>query len=342
MGMKKASNAILALCRSYYGKRLTTDDFDRLLSCKTLSEFSSVLKEYEFYSPFLESAASDSLRLEEIVHKSVIERYMSICRYERAIGNSFYDYFLTRIEINEILRATMLIIGGHPEEYIVTASPFVARKVSIDLYAMAAARSLEELGRALKGSEYDKTFSRCLLSQNRTYLLFESEFEKFFDDYLSRLCKKCYRGSEYDEVLRLIKLEHDLEMISRRIRSLRFNPSFASGYVSAGASPTFTMLSPRQLRSIKESKSSGELSAALRSTPYRFLARAEANEVEKLCSLEIFLRANKQIRFSPNPGTVTYCYLYLAENERKNLVSIIEGIKYGISPEEIRSTLIVR
>ena len=47
------------------------------------------------------------------------------------------------------------------------------------------------------------------------------------------------------------------------------------------------------------------------------------------------------IRFSLSPPIVLVSYVFLEETEILNLISIIEGIKYRLAPEEIRKMLII-
>ena len=47
------------------------------------------------------------------------------------------------------------------------------------------------------------------------------------------------------------------------------------------------------------------------------------------------------IRFSISPQIVLMSYVFLEETEILNLITIIEGIKYRLSPDEIRKMLIV-
>ena len=51
--MAKGANAVLALSRALYGKRLTEADYDALVNCKTLTEFTGVLKSKPEYEALL-------------------------------------------------------------------------------------------------------------------------------------------------------------------------------------------------------------------------------------------------------------------------------------------------
>ncbi|MGN1417797.1 MAG: V-type ATPase subunit, partial [Acutalibacteraceae bacterium] len=112
--MSKASNAVLALSRAFYGKRLNEKQYNDLLSCKSINEIASYLRSSTVYSSAFEGvpAADFTARsLEDIIDRFRFERFMSICRYELAIGNDFYKYFIVKTETEQILRCTLLMLG---------------------------------------------------------------------------------------------------------------------------------------------------------------------------------------------------------------------------------------
>ena len=48
----------------------------------------------------------------------------------------------------------------------------------------------------------------------------------------------------------------------------------------------------------------------------------------------------KKLRFSTNPSVVLFCYIFLAENELTNIIHIIEGVRYGLAPDDIATLLV--
>ena len=71
--MKASSNAILALSRSFYGKRLTNADFDALLHCSSVGEAAQFLL---LKTPYADAIAESGVTsftarfLEELVSNS--------------------------------------------------------------------------------------------------------------------------------------------------------------------------------------------------------------------------------------------------------------------------------
>ena len=113
--MGKGANAVLALSRAFYGKRLREADYDALVGCRTLGEFAAYLKSNTEYADILSAPGipMTAEALEELAAKQQFEHFASICRYELAIGNRFYEFFLLKNEIEQILRCTVSLLSGN-------------------------------------------------------------------------------------------------------------------------------------------------------------------------------------------------------------------------------------
>ena len=188
--MSNASNAVLALCRAYYGKRLTKEKFDALISCDSVSELIASLREEAYYASFLEIVAPEAFAVEDAIRRSLFSRYGSICRFEKAIGSRFFELFIVRAEIDELLRFILLLSGGQSGDYIIGLSPELSKRTDIDLFALAGLKSFGELSAFLAGSRYEKVIASCLAFEKPSYLVFETAFERYYDEFLKELIRK--------------------------------------------------------------------------------------------------------------------------------------------------------
>lgn len=336
--MNKASNAVLALCRAFYGKCITEDVYAELSCCKSLNELLTSLRAKTVYADVLENALADTVSIEESAKRFLFDRYMSICRYQLAVGNKFYDYFITGIEVDEILKATLHMFGNNTDEYMINFSPFVDRHVSVDLYALGRANSFEEIQSALEGTEYEKLYRQCLNTTDKTYLTFEETFNKYLDDYLLKLSKKCYKGKELKEVLEIVRMQKDIALISRMVRICKYYPFMIATGNAKLTVPELTLLTKKQFNALVNSTTEGEIKEALSNTVYK---NCVGENTETQLYRLVYRKCKKQIRFSSCPGTVTYCYMFLAENEKRNITYITEGIKYSVAPENIKAGIVI-
>lgn len=343
--MSKAANAVLALSRAFYGKRLTSKQYADLLSCKSINEVASYLRTRTVYETAFSGASYASFTgdaLENVIERFRMERFVSLCRYELAIGNNFYKYFLVKTEVEQILRCTLLMIGGCSEEYLMNFGDFLDRHLSIDLYALGKADSLEAMADALKKTPYEKIFRKCLSDPERSYLTFELAFDSYFEKFQEDLIKKCFSGKEEQQLKNLYSRMYDVSYIKKQLRiAAYYKNNLAVSSLVGPSSVSMTLFSEKQLRALSACKSESEIRQALLQGPYRdYYTENDGASLEEQTYKGFYNYCKKNIRFSSKPGVVMSCYLFLAQNEVNNIVRIIEGIKYSVSPQEIKKSLV--
>ena len=62
-------------------------------------------------------------------------------------------------------------------------------------------------------------------------------------------------------------------------------------------------------------------------------------DTEKVMEDYAHTRLIKGLRYYNDPAAIMICYMLLAEYEVRNIVRIVEGVRYGVEPEEIRRSL---
>ncbi|MCM1545096.1 MAG: V-type ATPase subunit [Ruminococcus sp.] len=343
--MSKAANAVLALSRAFYGRRLSEKQYSDLLSCKSMNEIASYLRTRTAYDKaFSGVQASDfsAKLLEDVIMKHKFDGFDSLCRFELAIGNEFYKYFIVQAEIDQILKCTLFILGGNTQGYLMQLSSFLGRHLSIDLYALGKAQTLDDIAAALEKTPYEKVFRKCLASDQITYLSFELAFNSYFESFQSSLIEHCFGGDEKKQMRELICRNFDKSFIEKQYRIIKYyKEAISSVNLIAPADISMTLLSARQLQEIISCESEDDFAEILKKTPYRnCVTDITKGSIEKQIYLNFYNYCKKKIRFSTYPAVVMYAYLFLAQVEASNIVKIIEGIKYGISQEEIKNALV--
>ena len=341
--VSKASNAVLALSRAFYGKRLSRQQYDALLACKNSNEIASYLKANTEYSKELsDSKLSDfpPRTLEDLVQKFRFSRFGALCRYELAIGDEFYKYFIMKTEVEQILRCTLLMFSKKTQSYLLQVHPFVDKHLGIDLFALGKADSFEEIALSLDKTRYGKLYRRCLENPKKSYLTFEMAFNAYFEKEFRVLVKKCGSKSEREAITGVAARSLDCKKLSAFWRALKYYPQSVESLAGAFSEPGgVTLLSESAVKRLKNCRSVEEFTSELEKTPYKSVSKKEA-DLEK--ELAFFLHAfcKKEIRFSSYPPVVMLCFLLLSQDEAMNLVRIIEGCKYGVPAQEVRKNLI--
>ena len=342
--MGKGANAVLALSRAFYGKRLQDADYDALVGCKTLGEFAAYLKAHTEYVDILSASGTlmTAEALEELVAKQQFEHFATLCRFELAIGNRFYQYFLLKNEIEQILRCTVSLLSGNSEIYLLQMNPFLDKHVRIDLFALGRANSLQEVLIALKRTPYERVYRSCLSSPRVSYLTFELAFQSFFETAVKELVKDCFEGAERKALSELICASFDVKLISAIERTLRsYKDVLPLSEVPLQTMVTMTRFSPNEIAAFTKFDYADSFLRSLQKSCYKdWFSFENPRSLEQQLSASLTALCKKQIRYSVYPGVVMFCYLLLSQVQTENLVRIIEGIRFQIPAQTLRDGLI--
>lgn len=344
--MYGASNALLALSRAFYGKRLTKEDFDALLHTRSVNEAAQYLSLHTPYADVINESGVTSFTarfLEELVSKHRFSTFESLCRYEMAIGDAFYRYFIMRDEVDQIERATLLLLGGNTEIYLQRVNSFLDKHLSIDLFALGRADSLEEIALSLDTTAYGKLYRRCLAAPKVDYFTFEQTFESWFSAEVQTLCRRCFSGAERKALLDLIARDADCRLIERVWRAKRFYPDSPELYTDLTSNEQkLTLFSEKERKALAASENVSQIIQVIQKSAYRgWLEDDDERRVEYKLECRLYEECRRLIRFSTYPSVVMFCYLQLSAVETKNLLRVIEGVKFQVPPQVIADNLIL-
>lgn len=342
--MSKAANAVLALARAFYGKRLTQKQYEELLSCKSTNEIASYLRTRTDYQNVIDSSGFTDFSekvLEDLVMKHNFEKLASFCRFELAIGSDFYKYFIIKTEIDEILNCTLRMLGGNRDGYLHEMNTFLDKHLGIDLFALGKANSLEEIALSLDKTQYGKIYRSCLSVENVNYLNFETAFSNYFESRTKQLVLKCFSGKEEKELIEIISRSLDCRLVDKISRILRYYSSLSLSPTSVTKSVALSLFNEKQLKRLASCKNFDAFKTEILNSPYKNVINFDADaDIERQMKVSLIAYCAKRIRFSSYPSVVMFCYIILSQNEVSNLVRIIEGKKYEISVQEIKNNLI--
>lgn len=340
--MSKAANAVMALSRGMYGKHITTAQYEQMLTMKNANEIAAFLKNNTPYAEALESTAISvwtSSQLDEAVNRYFFSCFSKLCRFEVASGQKFYKYYIVKTEISEILGCTMLILGGKKDDYLKSFNSFIDRYLTIDLFTLARADSLEDISKALEKTPYKRIFDSVMNKGDVNYFSFESAFLSYLKRYQKELISDCFGKKEEKEVCEAVAREYDVKFIRNLVRIIRYYGGSAE--MKKGISDNaITLFSQKQMKMLLECESLQELDEALKKTPYKELSSvSKAENIMTYTGNYLYNFYRKQLRFSQSPSVVMLSFLYLCKTESNNIVKIVEGNKYKIPQEEIRKSI---
>lgn len=344
MSVSYADNAVLAKAHAMYGKRLTKENYNDLLNCRSLGEIVSYLKTRTYYRTDFETLPTsiDSQQIEELLKMSLLKKCEKLCEYQLSIGESFYRYYIVQNDINQILTMLQLLIIGKPEKYLVTLPAFFNNRTQIDLYALAKVRSFQELLNVLKNTEYKAILERYSdnYKDDGIFILIENDLDKYLFSFLVHSVKHSKNHRKKKEIYEIINCRFDMYTLTKtyRLLSMGLTDEF---FLKRFVLKDYTNFSDKDLRLITNAKSATDIIRIIPSTYYKkdFL-KIDYKYIENAAQEMLMQKMHNGFRYYTNPTAVMLSYLFLAENEVKNIIHIVEAIKYNIPTEKVNSILI--
>lgn len=339
-----SENAVLAKARAMYGKRLTSRDYAELVNCRSLGELLNYLKTMTDYAGSFEAATKDigAAQIEELLRMHVLRRSEILCRYEISIGENLYRYFIVKNDIKQILAMIRLLIIGTPEKYLRNLPPFFNKHTELDLYELAAARSFDGLIGALDGSPYKKIVEPFAADYDKrgVYIKIEAQLNRYLRQLLLKVINRGNSAKGRQQIHDIINYMQDMETIVNIYRLIRLADA-DSDIIKDYIDTEFTNFSSREIKMLTNATKARDMFSLISETCYRKdFANVDFSYLEDAVQELMYRRFSHEIRYYTNATAVMFCYIFLAENEVRNIIHIVEGIRYGNPPEKISAMLV--
>ena len=343
--MKNKENALLAKIHVMYSKRLSDEDYSALASMTTNEDILSYLRNTERYGRYLQSYSSVTLtsgRLESIIKLAQLEMMASVCKMEMFLGEGLYRYFIERDEIEMILYCARYLDTDTIDDLFKRPN-FYAEHQKVSAYMLQKATSFEQLYTILRGSPYQKLVGPLISHgiENTGLAPLESVLFNYIYENAAKRIKKELHGKGKDELLDYICLLSDMKIIEALYRTVAHYPS-NSWYKSGLLVTLVTAFSDREIKALYSCDSTEKIIDKLNKSVYgkHFRKINDFEDIDRITDRIILDVSIKNVRYSQNPLLCVFSYHTLAEHEVKNITHIIEGIKYGLSSDEILRILV--
>ena len=342
-----SSNVILAKARAMHGRRLKEQNYNDLLACRSVREVADYLKSHTEYAKVLSGIAQNEIHrglLEARLRQKLLEDNASLCRYEITVGEHLSQYFIRRNETEQILRAILFLEAGTPEEFLFSIPAFLFRHSRVNLRALSRIQSYDDLLRALNHTPYQKILEPFRPDENGwiDYTGIESALYSCLYSYVFDIIRRYARGETAEQLNDILKSFIDLTDFTRIVRlklSYRANPAF----IRKALLP-YGNFTSRTIDRMLECSTREDFTAAIGSTQIGKRALKFRSGYESLGMIPRtmnFRICRHYIDFSTHPAVVLISYLFTAETEISDIITIVEGIRYRLAPEEIRKLLVV-
>ena len=346
--MSQASNVLLTKSRAMFGKRLTGQNISELLNCQTVTEVAAYHKNNTHYAYALRNIDDSNVhrgQLEAALDELMQSELTALSKYRVDAGEYMRSFMVYSTQIREILKFLRLLSAGRAGEYVFAMPTYFVKRDGLDPIKMAQAKDYEEFLRAMSGTVFYKILRSISVGEDGTidYTMIEHSLYSHLFSYAESVIRKNFRGSAKDDLLGLLGTRSEL---SSFLNIYRFKKYYKDCGEDLARSLVFDFnykISKRTFDKMLSAESAEDVLEIFRSETFygRELGDIDEEYIDQVVNRLSYKRVRHLMRFSTDPTVAVFSYILLSGIERKDIVTIIEGVRYRVSSDVIASMITI-
>lgn len=337
--------ALTTKIASMSGKFLTADDYKQMISLKSPSEIAMYLKNQTVYSQFFAHVDVGTLHrdaIERLLKESLVNYMDKIIHYFNGKDRQFIQSFYLKYEVDDLKRVARLISIDKDYDHLRDKLVFAGRYRYLNVEQIVKAKSLNELIQALSGTVYEPFLRNFLdrpvegalyrleMSLDKTYFSVLHEGVKHLSLNDRQVFYELY-GSWIDML--------NLQWIYRGKKYYNLLPEEIFNYtLNRGRKFDY-----RKIKQFCYARDIEDFVSQARTTPYAFMFKGDPEQdvfMERRMNRYMYFRLKSALhRFRMDISPVL-AYLALIEFEMRDIISLIENVRYRMGYDEAQKYLI--
>jgi V/A-type H+-transporting ATPase subunit C len=341
----QSSLAMAAKAKAMYGKHLKSDDYTELLRKKTVQEIAGYLKSETAFKSVLQGINEFAIHrghLEMLIRQTFYLDFLELIRYGQSNKDHFYEYGVLMIEMKQILMTIRLLSETDKTNQIAQLPIFANRMISFDVEKLIKVNTFDELLSVLRNTPYYNLLKplkpRSILDID--YANFEVVLKSYYYKRVYEIIEHEFTGKDKQDIKDLFDTQIELENITKIYRLKKYYNS-SPLEIKKVLNPTYKRINKKLLDELIETKDAHSFLLAINQNGYNIPTDIKEFQYIEYQTDAIMFDLNKRLmRFSTNPNIILVSYLSLLEIEIRNIIDIIEGIRYKVENDKIAKLLI--
>lgn len=340
------SKAMIPKARGMYAKRISNAQYEELMRKRTVPEVAALLKKHPYFKNSLATLSTREphrAQVEELLTIDIFNKFEELVRYDFN-DHSFAQYFLVECAVRELMSVIHRLSIGQTGAYMSRLPHDWSSRMELDLSQIANVRTFAQLVESMRFTRYYKVLRKCYeLDPNlQNYPLVEAELLRFSYAYTFELAHQCFSGQELASVENLFKYDAEIYNINviMRIKTY-FNKAFPPDAIRKLLMPYTYRMPKRVLNTMIDAKTPLEVAAILSTVKQgkRSKGISSPEEIDAIAGRALNEYARQLLHLTTSPSATLAAFMTLAKQERENVVNVVEGVRYGLPPEQIRKLL---
>lgn len=339
-----AEKAIFTKLKTMYGQSLTATDYQSLTLRRSVGEIAAYLKNETHFSQVLSNVKESMVRrgyLEDLLRRDLFQRFTRLSRYDFSPADkSFYRFCMVYIEVEQLLDYLRYLNAGLSDQFVIALPGFLIHYLRYPILELTKARTLDQAVEKLAGTPYGPLLRSAREQEGALIRNCEQKLYQYYYDGVFQLIGQTFSGKARQQVTELFAAQMDLSNLSTIQRLKMFYHQGKEEITPYLLKNPHSRLSKNAMAALLEAQDHQQVLAALSTTPYRRVD-SDVGQLSHSEDQALFGMARRVLRFTTNPAAGFAAFLLLSKQEVHNVINIIEGIRYGLSQEEIQSLLVM-
>ncbi|GAB6190109.1 hypothetical protein JCM30566_18520 [Marinitoga arctica] len=339
--------ALMAKIKSLNSKILSSEDLTNLINTNTVTEIAEYLKKNTHYNKIFDGEDISQLHrrdIEILIRKSMLSDLYNIYFYLPAEGHKFFKIMEKRFEIENIKFVLRSLHSEHPE-YISKEKFFPLNHSYIDEDVLSSVKSFDEAVNILKNSPYqsviDSTYQNYLKTGKIQHLLNAFDFW-YFTKMKSTLNLMPGFGRNLKKIFFIQMDLANIQWIYRAKVLFKLSTEEVLNFLM----PISFNLSSEELKNMTTAENIEDFINKISICSYgKYFQNINKDifpyVIERTCEKILLESAKKMLSHTQNGFDVMSGYLYVREYEYKDLITLIEGKRYEIPNDKIKTFLLL-
>lgn len=341
MGGVMSYGALSTKIRAMKSRLLKEKDFRNLAQMETVSQAIAYLKQTPSYQIVLEGQEESKLQqteLERLVVGTLYYDFSKLYRFCDKKQKKLLECYFRKFEISVIKRALRRIFNhgdrtGESKELRI----FFQKLSDIHMEELSQAKTIPELLAALRDTSYKKVFLRLDDAKEKTLFDYEMALDLYYFSEIWKQKDKILKGKDLQMLTRTFGSQIDLLNLTWICRAKRYYQLPVASIYSL-VIPVVYRLHDEEVRAMVTAADEKELQEVLARTYYgRHFGELTGGELEKLYREFLDQVYGEERRKNPYSLAVVTAYLHDKEEEIDKLTTVLEGVRYGLEPQETLS-----
>lgn len=329
--------------RSMKSQLLSQKDYTALANLGSIPEAVDYLKQKPAYKEILSNADENSLHrgsLEQLLFNISYQDFFKLYRFSNLKLRKFLDIHFTNFEASALKTCFRTIYDHQSVNLDLTLfQDYFDHHSDIDLKKLLAAQSIPDLLEALKDSGYYPVLSSLSKQADVSIFDFGMAIDMYAFGVIWKQKDKYFKGLDRKLLTRAYGYKFDLLNLLWIYRSKKYY-SLSIGEIYNLILPFHYKMRPQMIKTMVEAATTEEYMNILKTCYYGKNYSVYLSSDEKYSLEELYYALLNHCHvtdFRKNPYSIASLntYLYLRHVEYLRLTTLLEGIRYGLAPNNI-------